>query len=130
MATTTLEKPQENVRIDSLDDFRKKLQIELTIQEKKELEIDFKPFEIAHEEVLKVQEKINKQTHEKVKTLRELAQSTKETKENSDIGVTDKLLSVVALRSAKTLHLRSLCYACCQNYLKFARFHLNYNINC
>lgn len=84
MVTSTLEKLQEKIRIESLDDFREKLKIELTFAEKKDLAVDFTPFEVTPEEVLKVQEKITRQAHEKVKTLRDLAQASKETKETSE----------------------------------------------
>ena len=79
---STLEKPK--IRIETPDDFEKKLNIQLTMKEKKEISVDFKPFEVAHEDVLKVQEMVNRQAHEKVKTLRELAKTAKETKEASE----------------------------------------------
>lgn len=79
---STLEKPK--ILIQTPDDFEKKLNIQLTMKEKKEISVDFKPFEVAHEDVLKVQEMVNRQAHEKVKTLRELAKTAKETKEASE----------------------------------------------
>lgn len=78
---SSLEKSK--ILIETPDDFEKKLNIQLTMKEKKEIAVDFKPFELAHEDVLKVQEMVNRQTHEKVKTLRELAKTAKETKEAS-----------------------------------------------
>lgn len=71
------------VLIEKTDDFETKLGIHLTFEEKKELEVDFKPFEVAHGEVLKLQDMINRQAKEKVKTLKELARASKETKEKA-----------------------------------------------
>ncbi len=86
MVASSLEKPSEkpSVQINSIDELKRELNLELTKKEQESLQVDFKPFELAKEKAEEVQKKISEQSEEKLKTLRELVSPARETKKTAE----------------------------------------------
>ena len=77
----SIEKIHEKaLHIGSISDLKRELKVDLTQKEEASLEKDFKPFELAESKAEEVQKKIEEQSEEKLKTLKELVSTSKEVK--------------------------------------------------
>lgn len=77
----SIEKIHEKaLHIGSISDLKRELKVDLTQKEEASLEKDFKPFELAESKAVEVQKKIEEQSEEKLKTLKELVSTSKEIK--------------------------------------------------